>query len=110
MGITTPQEVFAASKDRPFHLNEILIIEDEDLGSPKGEVIQTQSYNRFIPLEMDSSMKLEESFLSSLEEAGYDIRDDVIHIAKIRLLEQVSGPLQREPLFVYLNFRKLRNC
>lgn len=93
VGITTPQEVYAASKDRPFHLNEILIIEDEDLGSPKGEVIQTQSYNRFIPLEMDSGMKLDQTFLSSLEEAGYSIQDDVIHVAKIRLLEQVSRPI-----------------
>lgn len=93
VGITTPLEVFAASKDRPFHLNEILVIEDEDLKSPKGEVIQTQSYNRFIPLEMDSSLKLDETFLSSLEEAGYNIREDVIHVAKIRLLEQISRPI-----------------
>ncbi|MEW9669089.1 ATP-binding protein [Ammoniphilus sp. 3BR4] len=93
VGITTPQEVYAASKERPFHLNEILIIEDERLGSPKGEVIQTQSYNRFIPLEMDSGMKLDQAFLSSLEEAGYSIQDDVIHIAKIRLLDTVSTPV-----------------
>lgn len=93
VGITTPQEVFAASKQRPFHLNEILIIEDKRLGFPKGEVISTQSYNRFIPLEMDGGMKLDESFLSSLEEAGYSIQDDVIHVAKIRLLETVATPL-----------------
>lgn len=93
VGITTPQEVYAASKERPFHLNEILIIEDHRLGSPKGEVISTQSYNRFIPLEMDSGMKLDQTFLSSLEEAGYSIQDDVIHVAKIRLLDTVSTPV-----------------
>lgn len=93
VGITTPQEVFAASKDRPFHLNEILMVEDPRLNFPKGEVISTQSYNRFIPLEMDSGMKLDQTFLSSLEEAGYSIQDDVIHVAKIRLLDSVSTPV-----------------
>ncbi|HJV45320.1 MAG TPA: ATP-binding protein [Bacillota bacterium] len=93
VGITTPHEVYAASKTRPFHLNEILVIEDQSLRDPKGEVIQTQSYNRFIPLEMEGGMKLDQAFLASLEEAGYLLQDDVIHIAKIRLLEQISIPV-----------------
>ncbi|GAB7386980.1 hypothetical protein BSNK01_08160 [Bacillaceae bacterium] len=109
VGVTTPQEVFAVSKDRPFHLNEILIIEDEKHGSPKGEVIQTQSYNRYLPLAMDGGMKIDQQLLASLEEAGYDLDADVIHVAKIRLLEQIPSPVTTGSTVRVPSFEEVRH-
>ncbi|WP_256205517.1 hypothetical protein [Calditerricola satsumensis] len=48
VGVTTQQQVFVAAKDRKFRINEILVIEDPDLGYPKGEVVETYAYNRSI--------------------------------------------------------------
>ena len=49
VGVTTQQEVYVVSKERKFRVNEILIIEDESLNYPRGEVVETLSYNRLIP-------------------------------------------------------------
>ncbi|NLB88197.1 MAG: hypothetical protein GX790_03070, partial [Syntrophomonadaceae bacterium] len=45
VGTTNEQEVWIASGERSFRLNELLIIEDEFLNNPVGEVIETYSIN-----------------------------------------------------------------
>lgn len=53
VGITTQHEVHIASKSHKFRMNEMLVIEDKELNEPKGEVVETLSYNRYIPMGMD---------------------------------------------------------
>ena len=79
VGVTTQQEVYAVSKERKFRVNEILIIEDESLNYPRGEVVETLAYNRLIPMGMDKSL-VDSQVISSLEQIGYDIGADEINL------------------------------
>ena len=54
VGVTTQQYVYIASRDRKFRIGEILIIDDPEL-KPRGEVVETKSFNRFLPLTMEQS-------------------------------------------------------
>ncbi|MGI6113852.1 MAG: ATP-binding protein [Mahellales bacterium] len=94
VGITTQQEVWAASRDFRFRINQILIIEDEYQGHLRGEVVETNSFNRFIPLDMTGSAMVDKDVLASLQRLGYDIGEDTIHLAKVRLLVEAQYPVQ----------------
>ncbi|MEW9032355.1 MAG: ATP-binding protein [Planifilum fimeticola] len=100
VGVTTQQEVYAVSKERKFRVNEILIIEDESLNYPRGEVVETLAYNRLIPMGMDKSL-VDSQVISSLEQIGYDIGADEINLAKIRLFSEAPHPVRtgRPPSF-----------
>jgi DNA helicase HerA-like ATPase len=93
VGVTTQQEVYAVSKERKFRVNEILIIEDESLNYPRGEVVETLAYNRLIPMGMDKSL-VDSQVISSLEQIGYDIGADEINLAKIRLFSEAPHPVR----------------
>ncbi|MGM0370637.1 MAG: ATP-binding protein, partial [Bacillota bacterium] len=87
VGLTDQQEVYIASKEHKFRINEMLKVLDESLGNPLGEVIETQSYNRYIPMSVKDSF-VDKGVLESLESIGYNISEDEINIAKLRLLEE----------------------
>ncbi|WP_124726300.1 ATP-binding protein [Staphylospora marina] len=93
VGVTTQQEVHVVSKERKFRVNEILVIEDPDLGFPRGEVVETLSYNRLIPMGLDKSM-VDAQVISTLEQIGYDIGADEINLAKVRLFEEAPHPVR----------------
>jgi len=93
VGVTTQQEVYVVSRERKFRVNEILIIEDESLNYPRGEVVETLSYNRLIPMGMDKSL-VDSQVISSLEQIGYDIGADEINLAKIRLFSEAPHPVR----------------
>ncbi|MBD1372479.1 ATP-binding protein [Hazenella sp. IB182357] len=93
VGITTQQEVFIVSKERKFRINEILILEDEALHFPRGEVIETLSYNRFIPMGLDKSL-VDHQVIQTLENIGYNVNADEINLAKLRLYEEASHPIR----------------
>ncbi|SJZ75650.1 ATP-binding protein [Selenihalanaerobacter shriftii] len=93
VGLTTQQEVYVASKDRKFRSNEILKILDQDLDLPLGEVVETQSYNRFIPLSIKDSF-VDSGVIESLRSIGYDIDEDEINIAKVRLITEAAYPIK----------------
>ncbi|MFZ5985591.1 MAG: ATP-binding protein [Bacillota bacterium] len=93
VGITTQHEIWVASKERKFRINEILIIEDKFQGPQKGEVVETSSYNRYIPMAMNSAM-VDQQVLKSLEALGYDVNGDTINIAKVRLLIEAQYPVE----------------
>ncbi|TCP64629.1 ATP-binding protein [Baia soyae] len=93
VGITSQQEVHVVSKDRKFRMNEILVIEDAALYHPKGEVVETLSYNRLIPMGYDKSM-VDQQVLHTLEQIGYNIDADEINIAKVRLFEEAAHPIR----------------
>ncbi|RKD28843.1 ATP-binding protein [Thermohalobacter berrensis] len=103
VGITTQQEVYVGSNERPFRINEMLIIMDKYQGELMGEVVETSSYNRYIPLNIDGGM-VDSSVIESLKAIGYSIDDETIHIAKVRLLNEAKYPVEtgsdvREPRF-----------
>lgn len=93
VGVTTQQEVYVASKDRKFRINEILVIEDENLGDPQGEVVETLSYNRLIPMGLDKSI-IDTEVIRSLEQIGYDIGSDEVNLAKLRLFSEAPHPVR----------------
>ncbi|MDY7220554.1 ATP-binding protein [Halalkalibacterium halodurans] len=93
VGITTQHEVYVASKEHKFRMNEMVVLEDEDLFDPKGEVVETFSYNRYIPMGFDKGI-VDQQVLQTLEQLGYDIGSDDIHLAKVRLFEEAIQPIQ----------------
>ncbi|OYD06381.1 ATP-binding protein [Paludifilum halophilum] len=93
VGVTTQQEVYIASKERKFRMNEILVIEDEALDCPKGEVVETMSYNRLIPMGLDRSV-VDTQVIQSLEQIGYDIGSDEVNLAKLRLFSEAPYPVR----------------
>ncbi|TDX51299.1 ATP-binding protein [Orenia marismortui] len=93
VGLTTQQEVYVASKDRKFRINEMLKIVDESLNIPLGEVVETQAYNRYIPLSIDKGF-VDKGVIDSLQSIGYNISEDEINIAKVRLLEEAPYPIK----------------
>ncbi|WP_413377027.1 ATP-binding protein [Alkalihalobacillus sp. 1P02AB] len=93
VGVTTQHEVYVASKEHKFRMNEMVVIEDDHLNQPKGEVVETFSYNRYIPMGFDKGL-VDDQVLKTLEHIGYDIGADDIHLAKVRLFEEAIQPLQ----------------
>ena len=92
VGITTQQEVFVGSKDRNFRINEFLIIEDPYQDDLIGEVVEAQTFNRYIPLNIYGDM-VDSSVLESLKSLGYNIDEDTIYISKVRLLNEALYPV-----------------
>jgi len=93
VGLTTQQEVYVASESKKFRSNEILKVMDGDLDNPLGEVVETQSYNRFIPLSIKDSF-VDRGVIESLRSIGYNIDEDEINIAKVRLLTEAAYPIK----------------
>ncbi|MBU5255473.1 ATP-binding protein [Tissierella praeacuta] len=93
VGITTQQEVFIGSKTRNFRINEFLIIEDPYQGELMGEVVEAKTFNRYIPLNIAGDF-VDSSVLESLKTLGYNIDEETIYIAKVRLLNEALYPVQ----------------
>lgn len=86
VGLTNEQEVTVVDGDRPFRINEYLVIGDSTLG----EVVETQSFNRFQDFNLDKGIVGPEMFKT----LGYDISQHTIQAAKVRLVERVQTPVQ----------------
>jgi len=93
VGITTQQEVYVGSKDRNFRINEFLIIVDPYQGDLIGEVVEARAYNKYIPLNLSGEL-VDSSVLDSLKAIGYNIDEDTIYLAKVRLLNEAQYPVQ----------------
>lgn len=91
-GITNQQEVYVVSEERPFKINQMLIIEDELQGSLRGEVVETTSYNKYIPLNINGEMA-DRQVLESLRCLGYNVDDDTMYIARVRLMVEADYPV-----------------
>jgi len=93
VGITTQQEVFIGSKTRNFRINEFLIIEDPYQNDLLGEVVEAKTFNRYIPLNIAGDF-VDGGVLESLKSLGYNIDEETIYIAKVRLLNEALYPVQ----------------
>ena len=56
LGTTSNTSVFIGSKDRNFRMNEFLIVDDKAQGPLIGEIIEAQTYNKFIPLDIGGDL------------------------------------------------------
>lgn len=93
VGITTQQEVYIGSRTRNFRINEFIIIEDPQQKDLMGEVVEAYTFNRFIPLNIGGDF-IDNSVLESLKSLGYNIDEETIYIAKVRLLNEALYPIQ----------------
>ena len=109
VGHTTQQEVYAASRQRPFRINEILLLEDERHNYPLGEVVETQSFNRYIPLATERSELVDRQVLENLAQLGYDIGEETIHLARIRVLAELTSPVAVGVTLRVPEFKELRD-
>ena len=88
VGLTNEQEVAVIDQSRPFRINEYLVMGERYLG----EVVGTESFNRFQDLNLDKGIIGPEVF-RSLHAAAYDINQHTVHVAKVRLIEQAQTPI-----------------
>ena len=91
LGVTTTREVYIGSKDKNFRNNEFLIVEDPVQGDIIGEVVDSQTFNRFIPLDIGGHF-VDSDVLSSLGSMGYDVGDETVYVAKLRFFEELLYP------------------
>ncbi len=94
VGSTTEQLVYVASKDRRFNVNELLIVEDNKHGDIKGEVVGTASFNRYIPMAGERSGFVDKDTLDFMRQVGFSIEDESIHMAKVRILDMLTSPVE----------------
>lgn len=93
VGITTQQEVYVGSRERNFRINEFLIIVDPHQGDLIGEVVEARTYNKYIPLNLNGDLA-DSSVLQSLKAIGYNVEEDTIYIARVRLLNEAPYPVE----------------
>lgn len=103
LGLTTNSEFFIGSKDRNFRINEYLVVEDKNQGDLVFEVMEANTFNRYIPLNIGGDL-VDSEVINSLENIGYIVDDETIYIAKCRLLNEANFPIEtgsdvREPEF-----------
>lgn len=91
LGITTTREVFIGSKDKNFRNNEFLIVEDPVLGDIIGGVVESKTFNRFIPLDMGGDF-IDSSVLTSLNALGYNIDKETVYVCRLRFFEELLYP------------------
>ncbi len=91
LGLTGTSEVYIASNTRNFRINEFLLIEDEKRNYI-GEVVEANTYNRFMPFEKEKDF-IDQSVIESLLKLGYDVDNEVVYLAKLRLLEEAMYPI-----------------
>lgn len=91
LGLTGTSEVYLASNERNFRINEFLLVEDE-VKNYIGEVVEANTFNRFMPFEKENDF-VDQSVIDSLYKLGYDVNNEVVYLAKLRLLEEAMYPI-----------------
>ncbi len=103
LGLTSSSEFYIGSKDRTFRINEYLIVEDKNQGDLVFEVMEANTYNRYIPLNIGGDF-IDSEVLSSLEAIGYIVDDETVYIGNCRWMKEANYPVEtgsrvREPEF-----------
>lgn len=89
VGRTSPREVFLISRDRPFMMDEYMVIQDERQGNAVGEVVETQAY----PKIAEDTFLSETGIYQSLEELGMIQNDTALYVARVKLLDELQMPV-----------------
>lgn len=104
IGTTTHHEVKMVTRERAFHINELLIIEDPVNGPVRVEVVETQSQNPLLPEGQRGTGLLDETTLATLRAMGFDPSSETLYLATVRVMEELPTPLTvgaaaRVPIF-----------
>lgn len=94
VGRTTELYAYIASNERKFRINEILIVEDENFGPVKVEVIETFSFNHFIPMASEKNKFADSEVLEALKQVGFEIDNEEVNVAKVRTMSELTFPLK----------------
>lgn len=107
VGITSSREVYAANRQRNFRINEFLIIEDIQ-GQIVAEVVEANTFNRYIPLAMGGDF-VDQSVISSLQAIGWNVNEETIYVAKLRLLRESQFPIMAGSKVRIPSFNEVKN-
>lgn len=107
LGLTGTSEVYLASNERNFRINEFLLVEDK-VKNYIGEVVEANTFNRYMPFEKESSF-VDQSVINSLKELGYDVDNEIIYLAKLRLLEEAMYPIMAGSSVRVPSFDEIKN-
>lgn len=104
IGITNQHEVTLASREAPFKSNEILIVEDQLHGPVRVEVVETRSQNPLLGGTEGAGGAFDDSVLAALRFGGFDPGRETLHVATVRVLQELSMPITvgspvRKPFF-----------
>lgn len=95
VGKTNERDVWVASKDRPFRLNELLVVEGHNPDTAVGEVVETYSLNPLVPLVDEGSPYLMgHEIVSTLRDFGYELERDTVYLGKIRVISELFYPVK----------------
>ena len=107
LGLTGTSEVYLASNERNFRINEFLLVEDK-VKNYIGEVVEANTFNRYMPFEKESSF-VDQSVINSLKELGYDVDNEIIYLAKLRLIEEAMYPIMAGSSVRVPSFDEIKN-
>lgn len=107
LGLTGTSEVYLASNERNFRINEFLLIEDK-VKNYIGEVVEANTFNRFMPFEKENDF-VDQSVIDSLLALGYDVNNEVVYLAKLRLLEEAMYPIMAGSAVRVPDFDEIKN-
>lgn len=93
IGTTTHHEVTLVTRERAFHINELLIIEDPVNGPVRVEIAETQSQNPLLPEGQRGTGLLDETTLATLRSMGFDPSSETLYVAVARVMEELPTPL-----------------
>lgn len=95
VGRTNERDVWVASQNRPFRLNELLILEGHASETAVGEVVETYSLNPLVPLVDEGSPYLMgHEIVSALQAFGYELERDTVYLGKIRVISELFYPVK----------------
>ena len=102
VGNTTPKEVYVVSNQRPFVMDEYLIIEDKTIGDCVGEVINTYHYPN---IKGKEDLKYQLDIYNSL--CRVNMACGSIYLAKVKILEEYAIPIASESKVRTPNFNEI---
>ena len=95
VGRTNEKDVWVASKERPFRLNELLVMEGHNPETAVGEVVETYSLNPLVPLvDEGSPFLMGHEIVAALQAVGYDLEQDTVYLGKIRVISELFYPVK----------------
>lgn len=107
VGLTSSREVYAANRKRNFRINEFLIVEDAQ-GQLISEVVEANTFNRYIPMSKGGDF-VDQSVISSLQAIGWNVNEETIYIAKLRLLREAQFPVMSGSKIRVPEFYEVKN-
>lgn len=92
IGVADQQRARVATRERPFRINEFLMVEDGS-GGILVEVVATQALNPLLPDSGRSPGLIDEATFGTLQALGYNPGNETFYLAEVRATSELSCPL-----------------